>query len=319
MKKILKGVGIAVAVLTMVFFAGPRTKVDLELKSIDLPDDLDQYLAQSEARFSDIVPGTEKIIVWANSSKAKTSLSIIYLHGYSGTRQETAPLSDEVAAEFEANLFYTRLSGHGRSNAAMAEPAVSDWLDDTMEALEIGRRIGEKVVVIGTSTGGTLATWLAEQPGTEDVLAYIMISPNYAPRDRNSEILTLPWAKQFVPLLVGPEYSWTPINPAHAKYWTHRYPSTALVTMMGLVKYVRESDLKSIEKPVFVIYSPNDQVVNSEEVERRFAQFGSDAKEIYPIVDSGNPENHVLAGDILAPNNTQVVRDLILRFISRLQ
>jgi esterase/lipase len=89
--------------------------------------------------------------------------------------------------------------------------------------------------------------------------------------------------------------------------------------MMGLVKFVRESDLESIKKPALVIYSPNDQVVNSEEVERRFTQIGSEIKELHPIEDTGNPENHVLAGDILAPNNTEAVKKLILDFISHLQ
>ena len=319
MKKIGISILTIVAVLTILFLVGPRTKIDLKLKSFDLPADLDQYLAQSEAQYSDIVPGTEKTILWANAEKTRTPLSIIYLHGYSATRQETAPLGDELASQLGANLFYTRLAGHGRSGTAMAEPTVNDWLNDSMEALAIGKRLGEKVIVIGTSTGGTLATWLAEQPNTDEVLAYILISPNFAPKDSNSEILTLPWAKQFVPYVVGSEYSWTPTNPGHARYWTHSYPSPALVTMMGLVKFVRESDLESIEKPVLVIYSPNDQVVNAQETERRVAQIGSEIKEIDPIDQSGNPENHVLAGDILAPENTHVVEKLILDFIARLQ
>ena len=319
MKKIAKGIGIVLIILVLVFLAGPRTKIDLQIKPINLPADLDQYLAESEAQFSDIVPGTEKTIIWANAEKTKTPLSIVYLHGYSATRQETVPLSDEIAAQLGANLFYTRLTGHGRGSAAMAEPTVNDWLNDTTEALEIGKRLGDKVIVIGTSTGGTLAAWLAEQPNTNEVMAYILISPNFGPRDSNSEILTLPWAKQYVPLIVGPEYSWTPKNPEHAKYWTYSYPSPALVTMMGLVNFVRESDLKSIQKPVLVIYSPNDQIVNSEKTEQRFAQIGSVIKEIDPIFDSGNPENHVLAGDILAPKNTQVVKKIILDFISQFQ
>jgi len=319
MKKIAIRVAIVLAVLIAAFLLGPRTKIDLQLKPVNLPADLDQYLAESEAKYPDIIPGAEKTIVWANAEKAKTPLSIIYLHGYSATRQETVPLSDELAAELGANLFYTRLSGHGRGSAAMAEPTVNDWLNDTMEAFEIGKRLGEKVIVIGVSTGGPLAAWLAEQPNTDEALAYILMSPNFAPRDSNAEILTLPWAKQFSPLILGDTYSWEPQNEGHAQYWTHSYPSTALPTMMGLVKFVRESDLESIEKPTLVIYSPNDQVINSEEVERRFAQIGSETKELQPIEDTGNPENHVLAGDILAPKNTEVVKNLILDFISRLQ
>lgn len=322
MKKVALGIVIVLVVLVVVFLAGPRTKIDLQIKPVNLPPnpaDLDQYLAQSEAKYTDIIPGAEKTIVWANAEKTKTPLSIVYIHGYSATRQETVPLSDEIAAKLGANLFYTRLSGHGRTGTAMDEPTVNDWLNDTMEAFEIGKRLGEKVIVIGVSTGGPLAVWLAEQPNTDEALAYVLLSPNFAPRDSNAEILTLPWAKQFAPLILGAEYSWTPQNEGHAQYWTHSYPSTALVTMMGLVKFARESDLESVKKPVLVIYSPHDQVVNSDAVEQGYARIGSDIKEIQPIEDSGNPENHVLAGNILAPKNTQVVEKMILDFLSKLK
>lgn len=319
MKKFAMGLGIVVLSLIVLFLAGPRTKVNLERRPLNLPEDLDAYLAQAEAQFPDIVPGAEKTIIWANAAKTKTPLSIIYLHGYSASRQETAPLSDGLAAQLGANLFYTRLSGHGRPGEALAEATVSDWLNDTLEAFEIGKRLGERVIVIGSSTGGTLATWLAEQPNTEAALAYVLISPNFAPRDPNAEILTWPWAELSAQILLGPEYTWTPRNAQQAQYWTHRYPSTALATMLGLVNYVRNSDLQSIEKPVLVIYSPNDQVVNAQEVERRFAQFGSDVKDLIPITQSGNPEYHVLAGDILDPGNTQPIKELILEFVGRVE
>ena len=324
MKRIAIRTVIILAILIVVFLAGPRTKIDKRVKSISLPPnlaDLDQYLAQSEARYTDIVPGTEKTIIWANAEKTKTPISIVYIHGYSATRQETAPLSDEIAAQLGANLFYTRLAGHGRTGAAMTEPSVNDWLNDTNEAFEIGKRLGDKVLVIGVSTGGPLAVWLAEQPNTQEALAYILISPNFAPHDPNAEILTFPWAKQFAPLLLGAEYSWTPENSRHERYWTHSYPSTALVTMMGLVKFVRNSDLKSIQKPVLVIYSPNDTVVDPLETEKRYKQIGSGFKQIDPLLssgDGGDPSNHVLAGDILSPNNTEMVKNLILDFLAGL-
>ena len=319
MKKIAKGLVIVVAGLIMLFFAGPRAKIDVQLKTISLPEDLDRYLARSEARFPDIVPGAEKIIVWANATKTKTPLSIVYLHGFSATRQETAPMCDLLAARLGANLYYARLSGHGRTGAAMAEATVNDWLNDATEAFEIGKRLGDRVIVIGTSTGGTLATWLAEQPDKKAALAYVLISPNFGPRNPYAEILTWPWARQSARLFLGPEYSWTPVNAQHGKYWTHRYPSTALVTMMSLVKYVRGSDLKSINKPVLVVYSPHDRVVNAKEIERRYVQIGAAIKQLSPIAQSGTPENHVLAGDIIAPNNTRRVAAIIFDFISQLQ
>jgi hypothetical protein len=39
--------------------------------------------------------------------------------------------------------------------------------------------------------------------------------------------------------------------------------------MMAFVKLVRESNLEAIERPVLVIYSPNDQVINPTLVEEK--------------------------------------------------
>jgi esterase/lipase len=318
-KKIVCLFGFTLTVLVILFQAGPTAKIDAKLKPVNLPKDLDQYLKQSEARFSDIVPGAEKTIIWANAAKTRTPLSIVYLHGYSATRQETAPLCDQVAARLGANLVYTRLTGHGRCGPAMAEPTVNDWLNDAAEALEIGKRIGEKVIVIGTSTGGTLATWLAVQPNTEAVAAYVLISPNFGPKEVMSEILAWPWGEQLAELIVGPEFSWAPANEQQARYWTCRYPSKALVPMMGLVRFVRESRLENIQTPVLIIYSPNDQVIDVQEVESAYARFGTRVKALIPIIHTVNHTNHVLAGNILAPENTASVAKLILDFVAPLQ
>ncbi|MEJ2746635.1 MAG: alpha/beta fold hydrolase, partial [Anaerolineae bacterium] len=206
--------------IIVVFLAGPRVKVDTTLRPLTLPPDLDQYLAEAEARFDDIVPQAEKTIIWAGEPGQKTNLSIVYLHGFSATRQETAPLSDKLAAALGANLFYTRFTGHGRTGPALGQATVNDWLNDTIEALEIGRRIGEKVIIIGVSTGGTAATWLATQPHLDDVLALILISPNFAPADSHSEILTWPWGEQIARLVLGSESEWEPVNELHGLYWT---------------------------------------------------------------------------------------------------
>jgi alpha-beta hydrolase superfamily lysophospholipase len=318
-KKIAVFSGIVLSVLIILFVYGPTAKIDAQLKPLTLPKDLDHYLKQSEARYSDIVPGAEKTIIWANAAKTKTPLSIVYLHGYSATRQETAPLSDQIAARLGSNLIYTRLTGHGRTETAMAEPTVNDWLNDTAEALEIGKRLGDKVIVIGTSNGGTLATWLAEQPNTEAIVAVVLISPNYGPKERMSEILAWPWGEQLAALLIGPEFSWTPANEQQAKYWTHRYPTKALVPMMMLVRFVRESKLENIHTPVLVIYSPNDKVINVQKVERAYKRLGARVKAIKPITNNVNRMNHVLAGDILAPENTASVAKLILDFVSPLK
>jgi esterase/lipase len=311
--------GIVTAALLALFLAGPRVAIDTRLRPLALPADLDRYLTQSEARFPDIVPGTEKKIIWANAAKAKTPWSVVYVHGFSATRQETAPLCDRIAAQLRANLFYTRLAGHGRGEAAMAEATVNDWFNDATEAYEIGKRLGDRVIVIGTSTGATLATWLAEQPNTQAVAAYVLISPNFAPKDRRSEILAWPWGEQIARLMIGRELSFEPSNAEQARYWTHRYPTKALVPMMGLVRFVRQSALEGIRTPTLMIFAPNDDVLDVREVEQAYARLGSSAKQLQRITNSDNLSRHVLAGDILAPRNTPIVAQFVLQFVASLK
>ena len=164
-----------VVVAAGLWLFGPREPVDLTV-SFDpssIGSDPDAYLARQEADIPNLRPQSKKEIVWAYpASRAKTELSIVFLHGFSADKAETRPLADEVAKALHANLFYTRLTGHGRDGAAMEQASVNDWVNDLAEAMAIGRDIGSKVVVIGASTGGTealaavLTTLPADCPAT---------------------------------------------------------------------------------------------------------------------------------------------------------
>ena len=144
----------------------PEEPVDREIsfEANDLPVDIPAWLAQRELQFSDIRPEATKRIVWAGVAGQKTPLAVIYVHGFSASAEEIRPVPDEVAKALGANLFYTRLAGHGRSGDAMAEPRAGDWIEDMAEAMAIGRSLGDRVVVIATSTGGTLAAIAATDP-----------------------------------------------------------------------------------------------------------------------------------------------------------
>lgn len=306
------------AAALLLAFAGPRVELNTSLKPIDLPWDLDVYLATSEAQLPDLVPGTEKTIIWAGRPGQQTELAVVSLHGFSASRQETAPLADRVAAALGANLFYTRFRGHGRSGDALAEASVNDWLNDAWEAYQIGRRLGQRVLLIGTSNGGSAASWLAAQPGMEDLFGLVLISPNFGPRDPLSQVLTWPWAGVLTKMLVGDEYGFTPSSEAHARYWTHRYPSRALLPMMGMVKLARTADLSKITQPLLILYSPDDQVVNPKQIGAAFARFGSRPKMLLAVEESSDAKHHVLAGEILAPEDTQRLSAWILSFVQSL-
>lgn len=313
-----KSLAIMGSLLAVLVIAGRRKPVDTQLLERKFSAHLDQYLAESEAVYPDIIPETEKKVFWADSAGQQTEYSIVYLHGFSATRQETAPLTNIVAQKLGANLFYTRLKGHGRPGDAMGEATANDWLNDADEAMEIGRRIGKKVIVVGTSTGGTLATWLATRDDVQDLEAVVLISPNYWVRAAGAGAMLWPWGKQILHLVQGASYEWEPFNELHKKYWTNKYPSVALVEMMRLLDYVNGQDFGEIKTPALFIYSPDDMVVDPNEVVAAYEQFGSETKVIKKILEPGDPNKHVLAGDALSPGNTDELAAMILSFVEDL-
>ena len=136
------GRGLAFLFLTIaaLWLFVPRPGVDREI-SFDparLPADLDAWVQQSEQQFSDIRPGDGKRIIWAGAKGAQTPLSIVYIHGFSASPAEIRPVPDEVARALGANLFFTRLTGHGRTGAAMLDATAEAWLADMAEAMEAG-------------------------------------------------------------------------------------------------------------------------------------------------------------------------------------
>ncbi|MGQ0720584.1 MAG: alpha/beta hydrolase [Candidatus Eiseniibacteriota bacterium] len=314
MRASLRRSALLAAALATAFALGPRARFDDTPRPLTLPDDLDRHLAESEARFSDIVPGTEKRIVWASPRREATAIAVVYLHGFSATYRDTAPLSEEVAARLGANLYLARLVGHGRGADPLGEADAGDWLRDGREAWEIGRRLGDRVVLMGHSTGAALALWLAARGTGEELLAVILLSPNFAPADPAADILLWPWGGALAELVEGRMREWQPANELQERYFTTRYPTRALLPMMALVHATRSLPLEEVRTPTLVAYCPEDKVVDVCAIERAYERLGG-PKRLVPVA-TADPERHVLAGDILSPGTTEELTREILGFLA---
>ncbi len=283
-------------------------------------DDLDGWLATSEARVPDLREGAAKAIVWAGEGpRTPTPRSVIYLHGFSADPREIDPLPRQVAEGMGANLFYARLTGHGRAEAAMAEASMDDWLADAEEAMALGVRLGGRVVVMGTSTGGTLALWLAARTRwRERMAALVLLSPNLRVRNRAAALVRGAWGRLLLRAAVGREYRFEPQNEAQARHWTTRYPSSSLLPMIELTRTVRRLPLEKVNVPVFVAYSPLDRVVDPRSTLTALERLTSPVKRRHVVRDDGDAQHHVLAGDILSPGTTAGLAAEILDFLEHL-
>jgi pimeloyl-ACP methyl ester carboxylesterase len=216
-------------------------------------DILDDYLRESESRFPGIRPDCEKTIVWRPGRRQRCDLAIVYLHGFSASRMETWPLCDDLAEAIDANLFYTRLTGHGLDGRAMADATVADWQNDALEAMAIGERLGRKIILIGTSTGATLATWLAAQPRAAPLIhSLILISPNFFPKNPMAAATLWPPALKAFERFFGGWRCFIVQNTAQDRYWTVRYPLSAIATMMRLVVLAWRIDLQHATMPMLI-------------------------------------------------------------------
>ena len=325
-KKILWVLGCLVVVISLGFLFGPREPADLTIifKADDIGEDLDGYLAKSEAKFKDIIPGAEKQIIWHDeASKQPTENVVVYIHGYSATLEEIRPLPDIVAKELKANLLYTRLTGHGRGGDAMAEASANDWYNDVAEAVEVANRMGQNIYVVSTSTGSTFVTQMAVNKELfSNVRGLVMISPNYAIKAAGSSLLGLPFARQILPPIVGATRSFEPSNEEHGKWWTTQYPSVALLPMYASVQKSLEVDVENIAIPALFIYHPDDKVIDAAVAKQIAARWGTSVGQkgdVHEVTEAEDPFDHVIAGRILSPTNTQPLADKTIEWIKNLK
>ncbi|WP_338036656.1 alpha/beta hydrolase [Arvimicrobium flavum] len=320
MRRILIWLAVIAIVFALAFMFGPRVRVDTRI-AFDVSkigDDLEVYLEAAEDKVAALRPGMHKEIVWADrDTKVRTPLAVVYVHGFSASKGEIRPLPDEVAKRLGANLLFTRLKGHGQDGAAMATASVNDWINDYAEAVAIGSRLGERVIVIATSTGAALATLAAtNEELTGHVAGMVLISPNYGVKGTGAWLLTQPWGRHIAELVIGPERGFTPQNQLSATYWTSRYPTAALLPMAALTLAARRAPVETIKVPALFVFSDNDQVVRPD-LTRKVAQRWGALHEIVRVEDSDDPQHHVIAGDALSPSTTGRLTGAIVNWVRK--
>ncbi|MHA6325443.1 alpha/beta hydrolase [Roseivivax sp. CAU 1753] len=294
-------------------------RVDAVFDEARLADGVDGYLRATEAQVDGIRPGTEKRVVWAGASETRTDWAVVYLHGFSASAEEIRPVPDRVAEALGANLYFARLPGHGQDGDALAGASLPDWMADVAEALAIGRAIGDRVLIIATSTGASLATIAAHDPRMSGGVAGIaMVSPNFRVRNRAATILTWPGVRLWGPLVAGRERGFEPVSEAHRAHWTTRYPTVALLPMAESVRIARGLPHGDVDVPALMVFSDRDQVVDAGVTRDVAAAWGGPVEIMQVDAERTEPQAHVIAGDLLSPEMTDPVASRIVDWARKL-
>lgn len=300
--KLLKWLAVILLVLTVVYFLGPRPSAPHYTKDLPaIPADaeaLENYVRMQEKQFK-LKPDNEARILWANDSvHGPSEYAVVYLHGFSASQEEGDPVHYEFAQKFGCNLYLSRLDAHGiDTTEPLVNMTAGGLWNSAKQAYAIGKQLGKKVILMATSTGGTLALKLAaEYP---DIAGLILLSPNIEINDPNAWLLNNHWGLQIARLVKGKYNLAADSTAIYAQYWNRKYRMEATVQLEELLETsMKASVFHKVTSPVLLLYyfkdeDHQDNVVKVSAMKRMFNQLGTteNLKRQVPVPEAGD---HVL-------------------------
>lgn len=313
-----------IGLVTTAYLLGPKPEPPNEFnEKFSFPPitELATFIQEKEMATKGLKPGNEAKIIWNDSLvKKKTPISIVYIHGFSASGEEGAPGHLQLAKQFGANLYIARLAEHGidLGDSTMQTLTADKLIYTAEEALAIGKEIGEEVIVIGTSMGGALTTYLASKH--PEIKAIVLYSPCIEIFDKNAALIDNPWGLHLAKAIKKSDFNdITPKNDLQKKYWTLHYRLEGVQALQNfLTNTMTEETFKQVKCPVYMGYyykdeDNQDKVVSVPAMLQMFAQLGSEKKEKEAFPES---KHHVIASYVLSEDWANV-RDKTAQFIAK--
>jgi len=287
----------------------------------NIPDELsllEDYVARREARH-DLKPGTEARIVWNNSEKRQqTDLSVVYLHGFKASHPEGHPVHKKIAQYLGANLYLSRLREHGlKSDHPLQELTEKKLLQSARHAFNIGEKLGKKVLLMGTSTGGSLALYLAARPNVQQNIAgLILYSPLIRFYGLNDKILRYSLIRSLLRIIPGRSYLLrTPgTTKAEDRIWNASYALQGVLALANFVSNYMHSELfTKVKVPTFAGYyyknkRKQDKVVSVNAIKMMLSQLETKPADIRSA-NFPNAGSHVICSSLTSKSVPDVINE----------
>ncbi len=319
--KFFKWLGIIALVLIIVYFLGPKPATPKYVKELPaVPAEtalLENYVRDAEASHK-LKPDNEARIIWQNDSlKQKTAHAVVYLHGFSASQEEGDPVHTLFAKKFGCNLYLSRLAEHGMDTSeAMANLTADRLWNSAKEAYAVGKQLGNKVILLATSSGATLALQLAaEYP---DIAGLLLLSPNIAINDPLAWVANNHWGLQIAHLVKGRYNTTEDTTALEKKYWYNKYRMESVTELQELLETTMKASLfEKIKQPVLMLYyykdeEHQDKTVKVSAMKRMFRQLGTpDSLKREKAVP--NADDHVI-GSYITSKDLATVENECLKF-----
>lgn len=323
LKKLLWFLLSLVVVLSVAYLLGPNPSTPTYTNDLPaVPDSaaaLTAYIAQNEAKHK-IKPENEARIIWANdSTKQKTEYAIVYLHGFSASQEEGDPVHTNIAKKFGCNLFLARLAEHGIDTTEQLQNLTAEnYWATVKEAYAVGKQLGNKVILMGTSTGGSNALQLAAN--YPEVHSLILMSPNIEIFDNNAKLANNPWGLHIARFVTKSNYVTAKDDrDIYKQHWNTPYRLESIVALQEYLETAMVPEtFNKVKQPTLMLYYYKDEVyqdsvVKVSAMKKMFSELSTPAN-LKMEKAMPNTGNHVL-GSYIKSNDYQGVEAEITKFM----
>ena len=314
--RLIKITTVILLLLTTIYFLGPHPSPPIFNNTLPtIPDQVNlDSLVQVGEKAHKIKPNNEAKIIWADSNRQQTEFAIVYLHGFSASQMEGAPIHENIAKAYHCNLYLARLAEHGidTTEDLMNLTAEKYW-ESAKQAYAIGKKLGKKVIIMSTSTGGTLSLQLAA--AYPEIAGLIMYSPNISINNPAAPLLNNPWGLQIARFVKGGNYAEIPFNNSeYPKYWNTHYRLESTVELQNLIEAtMTDETFVKVNQPALALYyykdeNNQDNVVKVTAIKEMMSKI-STPQNLKLAVAIPNAGNHVLASPIVSKDIITVEKE----------
>jgi esterase/lipase len=305
MKKIL----IVLVVLVSLYAVGPHpdapTLPGPSWNNIpNEPAAITSFLQAKEAQNGNLKPDNEGQIIYADSANPqKTKTVVLYIHGFSASPMEGNPLHKAIAKSLHANLVLARIEDHGEfpTDSTMAKASADKFYQSVENYYALAKKLGDEVIVLGTSFGGAMSLVLATKH--PEIKALMLYGPCIAIKDPTAPLVDNPWGLQLARAVMRSDFRDIPsVSPGHKNFWSLHYRLEGIVAIQNFLTHeMTDATFEKVKVPVFLGYyyqdeTHQDNVVSVQAMRDMFPKLGSKIKKEQAFPLSGY---HVITSDIL--------------------